>query len=325
MFRFFISCIFLILSAGLAQAKCNGRDLLAGQSASVLQQLESAAARNPFHEGRYFKVTKDGVSSHIIGTLHFDDPQIRKIPKYFKTQIDSADALLVEIEIDEAADLFMHFLSNPRIIINSDGPSLDSYFKSDEWETITRSLAKKRIPADFVSQLEPWFVANALSDIPCTNRSGRILDVELMKYATRRDVPIVGMETKEDLIPLVAGSSDEEAIQNIRLALHYMKYGEDLATTIKLLYQRGEIAKIVEFGNAFARRILSNEFVAESAYKFEQRVLTNRNKAWMSTLLPAAHKGNVVVAVGAAHLYGTNGLLRLLERQGFTIQRIKLN
>ena len=324
--RFFlVLAVFLFTLPTLVSAKCNGRDLLASQSPQMLADLEKLASRHPYAKGRYFQVTKGGKSSYFIGTLHFDDPQTRRIPKFFRDKITTADGLLVEIEMQEAAEVLIHFLSNPEMILSKDPKQLERLFSKEEYNTIVKTLVKRKIPRQHINKLEPWFIANILQDIPCTTGRGRILDREIIAFAEKRGVPVRGLETKEDLIPLLSNPSRKDAVKNIKIALANLEYGPDLATTVKNLYMRGEIAKIVEFGYAFARRDMDNAEVARIAAKFEQEILVGRNKAWMRNLLPELAKGNRVVAVGAGHLYGQSGLLRLLERRGYSVQRLSLN
>jgi hypothetical protein len=46
-----------------------------------------------------------------------------------------------------------------------------------------------------------------------------------------------------------------------------------------------------------------------------------RNRAWLKTLEPEMKIGGVFVGVGAAHLYGPNGLIALLRARGFAVTR----
>ena len=46
------------------------------------------------------------------------------------------------------------------------------------------------------------------------------------------------------------------------------------------------------------------------------------NLNWMSALLEELTKGDAVVAVGALHLGGEDGLLQLLAAEGFEIRRL---
>ncbi len=53
-------------------------------------------------------------------------------------------------------------------------------------------------------------------------------------------------------------------------------------------------------------------------------LLTSRNEAWMSHLLPILDRSErPLIAVGAAHLLGEDGLPALLAREGYTVRRVQ--
>jgi uncharacterized protein YbaP (TraB family) len=55
----------------------------------------------------------------------------------------------------------------------------------------------------------------------------------------------------------------------------------------------------------------------------EKELLIDRNRAWIPVLLEAiAAHDTVVAAFGAAHLPGKEGVLALLEAEGFTLERL---
>lgn len=49
------------------------------------------------------------------------------------------------------------------------------------------------------------------------------------------------------------------------------------------------------------------------------RLLAQRNRRLLEHLLPRLQAGNAFIAVGAGHLGGKHGLLRLLERLGWRL------
>ena len=59
----------------------------------------------------------------------------------------------------------------------------------------------------------------------------------------------------------------------------------------------------------------------EDFERFERLLLTDRNTGWIDVLLTAP-EDVLFAAVGAAHLPGENGVLHLLENEGFTIERL---
>jgi len=69
---------------------------------------------------------------------------------------------------------------------------------------------------------------------------------------------------------------------------------------------------------------LGGEDAMQDFALFEQKMLTDRNASWVDRLLEQAQGQKVFAAVGAAHLPGEIGVLRLLENDGFEITRLPL-
>jgi uncharacterized protein YbaP (TraB family) len=62
-------------------------------------------------------------------------------------------------------------------------------------------------------------------------------------------------------------------------------------------------------------------FLADPALR--EALLTARNRRWVAALLPVLEQpARPLVAVGTAHLVGPEGLVALLEAEGFTIRRL---
>jgi uncharacterized protein len=56
---------------------------------------------------------------------------------------------------------------------------------------------------------------------------------------------------------------------------------------------------------------------------FFDRLITRRNYRMRDRALPLLKRGAVFIAVGAAHLPGTEGLLSLFETGGFEVETIE--
>src|SRR5690606_11362181 len=61
---------------------------------------------------------------------------------------------------------------------------------------------------------------------------------------------------------------------------------------------------------------------AEEFPEYIAAMFDHRNHAWMPALVEEFGQGGAFVAVGAGHLVGEEGLLRLLKKEGFTIERV---
>ena len=51
----------------------------------------------------------------------------------------------------------------------------------------------------------------------------------------------------------------------------------------------------------------------------EEAMLNRRNRAWLPVITGAAAEGPLVVAFGALHLSGDQGVLNLLAQDGWTV------
>jgi hypothetical protein len=54
-------------------------------------------------------------------------------------------------------------------------------------------------------------------------------------------------------------------------------------------------------------------------------LVDERNKIFLPRLLPLLSKGSALIAVGAGHLYGEQGLLRSIEQQGYKVEPLDRN
>ena len=58
--------------------------------------------------------------------------------------------------------------------------------------------------------------------------------------------------------------------------------------------------------------------------EFHARLLDDRNIAWIPKLETAFKEKPTFVAVGAGHLGGTNGVIKLLRAKGYQVSPVKL-
>ncbi len=57
------------------------------------------------------------------------------------------------------------------------------------------------------------------------------------------------------------------------------------------------------------------------AQQFEKQFITMRNKRMVERMERHLKQGGAFVAVGALHLSGEEGVLRLLQKRGFTVKK----
>jgi uncharacterized protein YbaP (TraB family) len=64
------------------------------------------------------------------------------------------------------------------------------------------------------------------------------------------------------------------------------------------------------------------ELEPQTAALFRARLIDNRNKLMVKRMATRLKEGRSFIAVGALHLPGEKGVLRLLEKKGYTVTRV---
>lgn len=269
----------------------------------------AAAPAIPFGKGLLFTVRKgDGQVSHLFGTIHLDDPHLHRLPPQLNVALLQGSRLVMETALDEAAQArFTAMMKLP------DDQSLQQWLAGDLLDRYQRLIAFYRAPEPLAMQLKPW-AATALVGRP-RPVSGRTLEDVLRETAIQMGKPIETLETMDELIAALEEQPVDEQVSVLvdTLCQHprIMKESEALLG----LYAEGDLAAIA----------WQNEHGHEQDPLFQrmnERMLYQRSRQMLERMQPFLQSGGAVVAVGALHLTGERGLLRMLELQGYTIGRV---
>jgi len=87
----------------------------------------------------------------------------------------------------------------------------------------------------------------------------------------------------------------------------------------KMESEFGELLKAWHTGDSEKLEKMLNEAMEEAPVIYK-RLLTDRNRRWLTKIEELAHgKDNAIVIVGAGHLVGINGVVELLKKKGYKV------
>ena len=326
----------LVLPLGAQAAECVGRDLIDALPAERRAEIEAAAAAVPYHQGILWQAERGAARITLVGTYHFGDERHQSTLAALGPALTDAAALLVEAGPEEEARLSRALAEDPSLMVDPTGPTLPERLEPEEWQTLSAAMDVRGMPAMIASKLRPWYVAMMLGVSPCmlkamveTGETGG-LDHLLIAKAEAAEVPVRALEPWDTVFTLFRGLTPEQEIGMIRASLPAAEYADDYAVTLTDAYFRGDIWAIWEFGrfDAYANSGLSRAEVDEQITLARTKLMDERNAAWIAPIQAAAEAAaaegkGIVAGFGALHLPGEAGVLRLLQRQGWTIRPLK--
>lgn len=318
--------------AGAATA-CAGRDLIAALPAEDRAALDRRVAAVPHARGIFWTASKGRAMIRIVGTYHFPDPRHAQTLARVQGALDSAAALLVEAGPEDEAALAQALKRDPALMTDPRGPALSDRLGPRDWQILSRALADRGIPPAVANRLRPWYVGMMLGISPCMIRQVGAgdgadgLDHLLIARATARGVPVRPLERWDTLFGLFDGMTPAEEDDMIRASLPAARNADDYAATTTEAYFRGDVWQIWEFGriDAYRNSGLDRGAVDRQTDLAQAQLMEGRNRGWIAPLTDAAQQAAksgkaVLAAFGALHLPGEGGVLRLLEKDGWTVK-----
>lgn len=325
MFRI-ISTIALCTLGTPLWALCSGDSYFDKLTPEQTVQLAAETAAIPFSKGISWTATREAVQMTLIGTMHINDNRLDALRQLVRDTVQSADLVLLEATPKEEAQVQAAIAENPALIFIEDGPTLPEMLDEETWEQVMTAVRAQGIPPFLAAKFEPWYLMMTLSIPKCAMADiaagKRGLDHMIIADATTADVPMQALEPYDTLFTIFQDGDKEEQLDMLKLSLQ--NGGDQQAMFVALLdsYFAQDIGRLIALGRVAAETIPNLDPVEarKMVLETEEAIITTRNLAWMPVINAAAntHK-NIVIAVGAAHLPDTSGLLKLLEADGWTI------
>jgi uncharacterized protein YbaP (TraB family) len=249
---------------------------------------------------------------YLLGSVHVLKPADSDLPPDSLRAYDSSKALVMELDLNNISpesllgtDLSDEMLPQGQTLAEALGPSVYGKFV-----THLQSLG---VEPDFFSQFQPWFAAISLEQLELARlgfESGSGVDEQFAARAQTDHKPIIALETIEQQLGIFAHLSLDE---QRRFMLYTLEDADDTAgaTDAVISAWRNGDTKSLE-------RLLSESY---AQYPELFRVLTtDRNRAWLPVISGLLHEDqDYLVIVGALHLVGRDGLIQLLQQQGYQV------
>lgn len=267
----------------------------------------AAAAADVAHEkGLLWKVERAGTPpSFVFGTIHSEDPRVTRLPAPVQAAFDRAHSLTVEMLLGPEANTALA----SAMFLGKD-QNLRAILGDDLYHRTIRALEEYGMPRQIAGALKPWAVTVMLS-MPKPD-TGEFLDKVLYAAALDQGKPVHGLESVEEQLAIF---EELPMVDQVRLLEAAME-GSPAAHIEQLIaaYLARDLAAMVMLSNR-----ANAQLDQELATRITRRLLDDRNERMVQRMEPRLREGNAFIAVGALHLPGERGILKLLERRGYRV------
>lgn len=312
-----------------ARAACEGRDLIAGLPEETRAEMRATVATVPFAEGNFWRATRGDESLTIVGTFHLDDPRHDTTLDRLRPLIDAAATVLVEAGPEEEAMLKASIGRDPSLMFITTGPTLPETLDPATWDQLKDALRARSIPPFLGAKMQPAYLSMVLGVPPCAIEAltggTQGLDQRVIDRATESGVPVKALEPYDTVFKVFAGMTGDEQVEMLQLSLALDDQAEDVFATLSTAYFAEDSRMMWEFSRwqTLQTGLIEPDRLDAEYALMEEALIASRNRAWIPVIEDALTAGPAVAAFGALHLSGQDGVLALLERAGFTLERLE--
>ncbi len=256
-----------------------------------------------------YKIEKEGIQpSYLYGTIHLMPSSEFEMKASVEEAINSSDVVVLEIDMDDP-NLQMNMMQHA--LMEGDS-TLEQYFSESDYQKLDKELQTHAgIGVAMINKMKPLMVMSMLlkkyvGDQPAS------YEFSFVKLSQEGDKEILGLETVEDQM----GIFD---------AIPYQAQADDIAEMLndeeKYTHLFKEMIKLYKAEDIEALYNIFIEYYGDQQEVLDL-VLHDRNRKWIPRIGEFAKEQSVFFGVGAGHLGGEEGVIKLLQAEGYTLTPI---
>lgn len=273
--------------------------------------LIGIAQAGDFSKGVLWEVSGKGKQpSYVLGTIHSDDPSVTTIPIPIQTALLKAQSFTAELDLNLGAMLEaqMHMMLPPQ-------QDLKSIVGQQRYQRAVKLMKLYGMPEMVVARMKPWAIAAQLMMPKPT--TGVFLDLKLFQQAQARGIQTYGLETVAEQMGVFEKMSQQQQIAMLDQSLREHKNMPAMIKQLTQLYLNRDLAGMQRYSEEEMKK-----GDQELASLLESGLINDRNVRMAKRMEVRLNEGNAFIAVGALHLPGDKGVLRLLQNRGYQLKAL---
>ena len=258
-----------------------------------------------------WKISGKGLKSpsYLFGTIHATCDAT--LDANTLKALDETKQLFLEIDMDDKA-MPMQMMKYMKM---NDDEKLSTLLSAEDFEIVDVFLKENmKMSAKMFDTFKPFMVSAMLMPklLDCKYAS---VESELMRVTKEQNEEVYGLEKVEEQMKVFD-------------AIPYQTQADELLKTAKngLEKDKVEFQKMMETyksGDIEAMLVMMDDSDNKITSENKDVLLNNRNKNWVPLIIKTAKEMPTFFGVGAGHLAGNEGVIKLLRKKGYSVEAVK--
>lgn len=277
-----------------------------------------------------YRISGNGLEtpSYIVGTYHLAPASFADSIPGMKTAIEGTQQVCGELDMMDAfkpenAARLMQSQMLP------EGTTLSSLLTAEQLERLNKLLldvmGSNLNDEAFAAQIDKMTPAALSTTLSLSSYMKKVesfnpmelIDNYFQMLALQNGKAVKGFETVDFQMGVLFGAPLEKQVNDLMCMVDHFEDTEEMVNLITTAYFSQDLTKIEEAMEQ------ESKIDCGTTEEDEDILINNRNRNWVELMPDMMAEQPTLFVVGAGHLCGEKGVLKLLEKAGYTIEGMK--
>jgi hypothetical protein len=258
-----------------------------------------------------WKISGNGLQSesHLYGTIHIQDKRVFEYGETVEKILHNASLIAVEVELDK-----VDYRTVMEATLMKDS-ILEQLLTPDEFELLEEKYKQfTGVSLRTAQRVKPFFLSANIIQSIVKKDSPVPLDLYFIQTGRKKDKQVVGLESLTEQIAMI----------------DKLSYSQQAKMLLQSLTDTIDITKMFDsmieaYLNMDGEKLMELTTDPSIPEEFMKEILNGRNHIMAERLIPLLPQGNIFCAVGAAHLFGDEGIIELLRTAGYVVEPVEFD
>ncbi|MGB7573364.1 MAG: TraB/GumN family protein [Thermodesulfobacteriota bacterium] len=263
-----------------------------------------------------WKIQSKTSAVYVLGSLHLAKKEIYPLSQKIENAFDQSDFLVVEANVNDIKKIDIQKLMESAFYPAND--ALEKHVSPETFEWVKKETEGLGIPLELLDKQKPWFLAMTLVSLESI-KLGLDPNLGIDKYFLSKaegKKKILELESLDYQISLLSGFSEKDQELFLIYTLKDLNVMEE---------EMGRLIQAWVSGDAQAMESILARSVSEDKRlsAILEKLIFERNRRMVAKIEDFLRtKETYFVIVGAGHLLGNQGILKLLGGKGYLIEQL---
>lgn len=247
-------------------------------------------------------------ASYVFGTMHVMDQRAFRYKDIVEEKIKTCEVYAAEMDLDAVNQAAM-----AETMDLDEDLSLSSLLKPKHYQRLEKLLEKEvGMPLAYLDKSQPLLISNLLTGSQLSKDMPLSLDATLWQFAKEQDRIMIGVESFEEQIAVLEQIPLDYQLKGLVDLIKNFKNFKKQLHKLTRLYEQSDIQNLWKQSK-------------RQAGKMRKMMIYDRNKIMAERIADLAREKSIFASIGAGHLSGQKGVLRLLKQDGFKLKPIRVD